>query len=62
MKENYAKDNEWFTEHIIVKDKRIIVKVNDKVVVDYTEPDNFTPKENHIGRKIGSGNICYTGS
>lgn len=43
VRENYAKDNEWFTEHIIVKDKRIIVKVNDKVVVDYTEPPDKKP-------------------
>ncbi len=33
-----AKDNEWFTETIIVRGRRIIIKVNDKVVVDYTEP------------------------
>lgn len=61
VKENYAKDNEWFTEHIIVKDKRIIVKVNGKTVVDYTEPDNFIPLENHPGRKIGSGTFAIQG-
>lgn len=33
-----AKDNEWFTEHIIVKGKHVVIKVNDKVVMDYTEP------------------------
>lgn len=33
-----AKDGEWFTETIIVKGKHVIIKVNDKVVVDYTEP------------------------
>lgn len=34
-----AKDNEWFTQHIIVKGKRVIVKINGKTVVDYTEPE-----------------------
>jgi hypothetical protein len=35
-----AKDNEWFTEEIIVEGKHIITKVNGKTIVDYTEPDN----------------------
>jgi len=30
-------DNEWFTQHIIVQGKRIIIKINDTTVVDYTE-------------------------
>jgi hypothetical protein len=33
-----AKDNEYWTQHIIVQGKHVVVKVNDKVVVDYTEP------------------------
>lgn len=33
-----AKDNEYWTQHITVKGKHVVVKVNDKVVVDYTEP------------------------
>jgi len=36
--ETPVKDNEWFTMHILVKDQNIVVKVNDKIVVDYTEP------------------------
>ncbi|MBM4004250.1 MAG: DUF1080 domain-containing protein [Planctomycetes bacterium] len=34
-----AKDNEWWTQHILVIGRHVIVKINDKVVVDYTEPD-----------------------
>ena len=34
-----AKDDEWYTQHIIVNGDRIIVKVNDKVINDYTEKD-----------------------
>lgn len=33
-----AKDNVWFNQHIIVKGKRCIVKIDGKTVVDYTEP------------------------
>lgn len=35
-----AKDDEYWTQHIIVKGKHITVKINDQTVVDYTEPDN----------------------
>lgn len=38
-----AKDNEWHTEYIKVEGKRIIIKINDKVVVDYTEPKDHKP-------------------
>ncbi len=31
-----AKDNEWYTQEIIVKGKQIITKVNGKTLVDYT--------------------------
>lgn len=34
-----AKDNEWWTQHIIVQGKHVVVKINDKTVVDYTEPE-----------------------
>ena len=39
VKEAPAKDNEWYTQHIIVNGNRIIVKVNGKVINDYTEKD-----------------------
>lgn len=32
-------DNKWFTYYIKVDGKRIITKINDKVQVDYTEPE-----------------------
>ena len=38
-----AKDNEWFTEEIIVEGKRIVIKVNGKTLVDYTEPESKKP-------------------
>jgi hypothetical protein len=40
VKEAPAKDNEWFTEHIIVKGKTITVKINDKVINEYTEGED----------------------
>jgi hypothetical protein len=40
VKEQFIKDNEWFTEYIKVEGKRVIIKLNERIVVDYTEPDN----------------------
>lgn len=56
-----AKDDEWFTLTIKVEGKHVITKVNDKVIVDYTEPDDFQPKPNHIGRKIDHGTFALQG-
>jgi len=39
VKEAPAKDNEWFTQHIIVKGNKITVMVNDKVINEYSEKD-----------------------
>ena len=59
VKENLVKDNEWYDYDIIVKGKRVIIKVNDKVAVDYTEPD--TLPENRGLRKFSSGTIALQG-
>lgn len=58
IREVYVKDNEWFTEYIKVVGKHVIVKINDKQVVDYTEPENVTPSAEHPGRVISSGTFA----
>ncbi len=60
VREVYVKDNEWYTEHIIVKDNHITVKINDKVVVDYTEPDDVK-NDNSITKKLSSGTVALQG-
>jgi len=40
MNDAPAKDNQWFTEEIVVQGKHITIKVDGKTVVDYTEPDD----------------------
>ena len=47
--ESNAKDNEWFPMHITVKGQNVVVKVNGKVVVDYTEPEGATGSR-HVGQ------------
>ena len=61
VKEVYVKDNEWYTEHIIVKDKNVIVKINDRTVVEYTEPAIADSLANIDGKKISSGTFALQG-
>lgn len=59
--ENYAKDDEWYTEYVKVEGKRIIIKINDTVVVDYTEPEHPKREGNGIYRVLNSGTFALQG-
>ena len=61
VKETYAKDNEWYTTHIKVKGKQVQVYINEKMVVDYTEPDNVQRSESMKERLISSGTFALQG-
>lgn len=52
-----AKDDEWFTEAVTVKGNKVTIKVNDKVVVDYTEPADQKAGEDFT-RKIDEGTFA----
>jgi hypothetical protein len=61
VKEVFVKDNEWYTEHIIVQGKRVVVKINDKTVVDYTEPADLQRSGGDSLRRISSGSFALQG-
>ncbi|MEP7320178.1 MAG: DUF1080 domain-containing protein [Panacibacter sp.] len=61
VKETYVKDNEWYTEYIKVEGKRIIIKLNDKTVVDYTEPDNVKREAGDDGHLLSNGTFALQG-
>ncbi|NJB86980.1 hypothetical protein GGR26_002757 [Lewinella marina] len=61
VREVHMKDNEWYTQHIIVKDKTVTVKLNGKTVVEYTEPANVDRPEGERGRKLSSGTFAIQG-
>ncbi|MFS8617989.1 MAG: DUF1080 domain-containing protein [Solitalea sp.] len=61
VKEVHVQDNEWYTEHIIVRDKHIVVKINDLTVVDYIEPDSVAEVTDLNGRRISSGTFALQG-
>jgi len=61
VREVFVKDNEWFTEYIKVEGKHVIIKLNDKTVVDYTEPDNVQREKGNEGRVLSSGTFALQG-
>jgi hypothetical protein len=61
VKDVLVKDYVWFTEEIIVQGKRIIIKINDKTVVDYTEPANPQRPDDMKGRVLSSGTFALQG-
>ena len=56
-----AKDNEWFTVRIVVEDRHVRTFVDDKLVVDHTEPAGAQPPSNHPQRVISSGTFAFQG-
>ncbi|AXE17045.1 DUF1080 domain-containing protein [Runella rosea] len=61
VKDVFVDDNVWYTEHIIVQGKHIIIKINDKTVVDYVEPEEVATKVKDGGRKVSSGTFALQG-
>lgn len=61
VREKYAEDNVWYTEYIHVQDKKVTVKINNKTVVEYTEPDDATTSKGYPGRVISSGTFALQG-
>lgn len=61
VKEVYVKDNEWYTEHIIVTGKHVTIKINDKIITDYTEPENVKREGGMAGRILSSGTFALQG-
>jgi hypothetical protein len=52
VKETEPKDDEWFTEHIIVKGDTITILVNDKQVVQWTEPAEWKTDPQQAKRNL----------
>jgi hypothetical protein len=58
IKETYVQDDEWYTEYIKVEGKHILVKINDKVVVDYLEKDVDKRSDDLKRRFISNGTFA----
>jgi len=51
-------DNEWFTVHITVAGKRVMIRLNDMPVVDYIEPENPPREGEYAGRLLSRGTFA----
>ena len=56
-----AKDNVWFTEDIIHKGDTITIKVDGKVIEEWTQPADWAGTKDFAGRRIGAGTIALQG-
>ena len=54
-------DGEWFTQHVIVEGKRVRILVNERQVVDYTEPASTDRPNDMAGRVVSSGTVALQG-
>jgi hypothetical protein len=61
VRDVYVKDDEWYTEYIKVQGKHITIKINDKTVVDYNEPDSVAQKIPLGGKRLSSGTFALQG-
>ena len=56
-----AKDNQWFTEDILAKGDTIVVKVDGKQIVNWTQPADWKGTRDFPDRRIGAGTIALQG-
>jgi hypothetical protein len=64
VKDNHDKvadDNKWFTEDITAKGDTITVKVDGKLVEQWTQPADWAGTKDFADRKIGAGTIALQG-
>jgi Domain of Unknown Function (DUF1080) len=61
MNDSPAKDNEWFTQHVIVDGRHVTVKVNEKVVNEFTVPENLKREKGWENNVLGEGTFALQG-
>ena len=59
--EQHIPDDTWWTEHVIVKDGHITIKLNDETVVDHDEPADQKAFSDEFERRLGSGTFALQG-
>jgi hypothetical protein len=52
------KDDEWYTQEIIVNGRHIELKINGKTMVDYTEPANKDAFSKEFERRLSEGTFA----
>jgi len=54
-----VRDNQWYTQHIIVKDKTVRILIDGKLILEYNEP--IPDAKPNTGRFISSGTFALQG-
>lgn len=52
------KDDEWYTQEIIVNGRHVVLKINGKTMTDYTEPENKKAFSDDFDRRLGEGTFA----
>ena len=55
-----AKDDEWFEVYIKVEGKKVVTKVNEKTIIEWTQPDDWKAGSS-FERKLGEGTFALQG-
>jgi hypothetical protein len=58
VKEQHIADDTWWTETVIVEGRHVTIKLNDKVVVDYTQPEGQEAASKDFERRLGEGTFA----
>lgn len=53
-----AKDNEWYTQEIIVEGRHVVLKINGEVTADYMEPEGKPAFSADFERRLGEGTFA----
>jgi hypothetical protein len=53
-----AQDNKWWTQHIIVRGRKVTVKIDGKTVLEYNEPAGAQPGAEYA-RKLSEGTFAF---
>ncbi len=59
VKETFVKDDEWYTEQISVQGKKVTIRINDKIINEYMEPDSIS--QGSSGKKLSMGTVAIQG-
>ncbi len=58
VKEAPVGDGKWWTYHIIVKDNKVTLMINEKTTVEWTQPEGYVHPQ-FKNRKLGSGTFAF---
>jgi len=61
LNDSPAKDDVWFTLDILAQGDTIVIKVDDKEIVNWTQPADWAGSRDFKLRKVGPGTIGFQG-